>query len=243
MQDADPSVDWTEWLQDNVDQDDATKLGTLRGYILEAAKHWVTSGEITHTWANKKLAKLGITTRIEKEQVYDLAAPIAAQMELRVYARNRVEALEKAKERLNGMGAGMAAKVTMAGDVAFTSGPEDHDPNVVDPDAPQTVFATLAMFREIVMLGHIAGPKFCSGGASRVLAQFGLAPIPEAKEFVVTRPVVATARTVVSAYDEASAERVADWRWDDGQTGYEIYDAVSSGDAVVEPHRFQPPAV
>ena len=233
MQYADPALDWTEWVEANADRDDATKLAALREYIFAQATHWVRSGEITHVWANKKLAKLGITKQIERETVYDLTAPVTAEVGVRVYARNRTEALEKAKERLTGMGSASVVKVALNGDPLFTGGPEDRDPSVIDPDAPQTTFATLAMFREIVMLGHVAGPKYCTPGADRVLAAFGLAAIPETKKFVVTRPVTATASTTVEAYDEASAERVADWRWDDGRNGYEIHDAVSSDDAVV----------
>lgn len=218
---------WNDWLAANEDQDDATKLAALREIIAQTGREWVASGEITSVWANKKLAALGITERIDADHQYELKAPINVDpIQMTVYAFDRTAALAQFANRL---AAGVhVRRAEAASDPEFISGPEDQVATV-DDDAPQTVEATLATFREIVLLANIAGPRFnCDSGGSAVLATFGLATIPPRREYVVTRPADAVMRTVVEAYDEASAMRVAGWRWEDGRKGYTVSEATAT---------------
>jgi hypothetical protein len=234
MQYATPGLTWDEWVDANDDRDDATKLAALREYITATAREWVRSGDITGAWANKKLAKLGIADRLGTN-TYVLEAPITGAVRLTLAAATRAEA---AAEFQRVMGHATGASILspqVTADPTVISGPEDPDPNVVDPDVPATVQATLEMLREIILLGNVSGPRFnCDSGANRVLAEYGLAPVPPRKEYVVTRPATATMRTVVQAYDEASAERIAEWRWEDGRSGYTISDATPGGPFAVD---------
>lgn len=230
MQYADPDVTWETWAADNADQDEATKLAALREYIVQTAKRWVNSCTYDAAWANKKLATLGITDRIELVTSYTLEAPASGKLAVTIYARDRTEAVAKFHESV----AANANRLTyvrgaaLQGDPVFVSGPEDVA-EVVDPDAPTTVDATLIKLREVILLGHIAGPKVCEEEANNVLDTFGLAHIPPRRQYVVTRPVTAVMRTTVEAYDEASAARVAGWRWENGRAGHEVADAVVDG--------------
>lgn len=223
MQFADPAMIWTDWLDANNDRDEATKLAALREYIVQTARSKVHSCTYDAAWANKKFAKLGITERIEQENSYTLTVAVTGKIELLVYGRNRAEALEKAGQRLDGQGSGHIGGVTATADPVFVSGPEDAQA-AADDDAPQTVAATLVTLREIILLGHIAGPKICQQEADEVLRSFGLATIPERKTFTVTQPVEAVMSTTVEAYDEVSAQRVASWRWANEQSGFKIAD-------------------
>jgi len=232
MQYAQTGDTWSDWLADNSDNTDDVKLTALREFIVQAARRWVDDCTYDAAWANKKLAKLGITERISVDNAYDLRILVTAVMELRVYGQNRDEALSKAADRIDSLrgtgGTVPVMNVTANGAPEFIGGPEDAVPSVAD-DAPQTVSNTLAKLREIVLLGHIAGPRICETEANRFLAQFGLDPIPPRQIFKVSRPVTAVATTHVQAYDEASAERVARWRWENGQTGYTV-DGLASDD-------------
>lgn len=233
MQYADPHLDWTEWVSANPDQDEATKLLALREYIAATARDWQDMGEITAEWANKKLTALGITELIGMTTTYLIQVPVSGTAEIGINAGSRVEALKLLEARLVGTRQLVISAAVALDTPVFTSGPEDPDPSVIDPDVPTTVQATLDMLREIILLGHIAGPKYCDIGANKVLASYGLAPIPERKKFTVTRPVAADMRTVVEAYDEVSAQRVAGWRWDNGRTGYEVFDVDPIDEATV----------
>ena len=226
MQHADPAVGWIEWTDENKDADEATRLAVLREYIFAVGRRWVNDCTYDAAWANKKFAKLGITDRIQSESRYVLRADVTGTIELAVYGFSRTEALETAKQRLNGVGSGQVTSVTAASEPAFVEGPEDV-PATVDDDAPQTVDATLAKLREVILFGHIAGPKICEPEANRVLASFGLDSIPPRKTFKVSRPVTGEMSTTVEAYDEASAQRVAGWRWENGRSGHTIDQAVS----------------
>lgn len=233
MQYADPSLDWTGWLEENKDEDDATKLAALREYIAALGEEWAGRERITVEWVNKKLTTLGITELVQREVPYTLRALVSAEMDMVVYARNRTEAMEKANERLNGGGSAAVTKVAGTGTVpAFIGGPEDPDPQVI-ADAPQTVDALLAALREVIMLGHIAGPKFCKDSADSVLDDFGLAPIPDRKRFTVERAVEGVMTTTVEAYDEVSAQRVAGWRWDSQQSGFALKSVTNAPDSTV----------
>jgi len=220
MQYADPDLDWTEWLANNEDRDEATKLAALREYIVAVARKWVRDCTYDEVWANKKFGKLGITERFDISQQYVLQVAITADLTTSVYAASRTEALEKFNARIAHAG-GNITNIAAAGDPVFSSGPEDPDP-LGDPDAPQTVGATLALLREIILLGHIAGPRICEAQANQVLASFGLAPIPERRTFKVSRPVDAVMTTTVEAYDEESATRIAGWRWESNRSGYNL---------------------
>lgn len=234
MTHVDPGVAWAEWSEENEDRDDATQLAALHEVILRDAVYWTGTGEITADWANKKLATLGITGRIGDNR-YTLEMPISGTMTYSVAAANRADAEAKLNSMLSSMPTIAITAPVSQGSPVFTSGPEDVDPNTPNPDAPTTVQATLEKLREIILLGNIAGPRFnCDSGASRVLASYGLAPVPERKEFVVTRPVQGAMRTIVEAYDEASAERVAGWRWENGRRDHEVTTAVAYGNVSVE---------
>lgn len=234
MQYGTDGLTWAEWLEANDDRDDPTKLLALREYIVAVAKRWVNTCTYDARWANKKLAKLGITDRLPTREVaYVLAADVTGSLDLTVYASNRTDAMDKAVERLTSNGADYVRNIRAVGAPTFVSGPEDDDPDAVADDAPTTVDGTLARLREIILLGHIAGPRICKEEADDVLKDFGLAPIPPRKTFVVTRPVDAVMRTTVEAYDEESAQRVAGWRWDNNRSGYETTDAQPTGDATV----------
>lgn len=224
---------WNDWLAANADQDDATKLAALREIIVQTGREWVASGEITSVWANKKLAALGITERIDADHQYVLKAPINVEpVRMTVYAINRTAALAQFTSRLAAGAHVFGAEA--ASDPEFISGPED-SVAAVDDDAPQTVEATLAAFREIVLLANIAGPRFnCDSGGSAILDSYGLAPIPARKTYVVNRPAQVVMSTRVEAYDEASALRVAGWRWEDGHKAYEVSEALANGDVKVE---------
>lgn len=233
MQYADPHTNWPEWAQENDDRDEPTKLLALREYIFDLARTWVGRENITAEWINKKLAKLAIADRIDVEHSYEVDVPVTATLPMRVFAANRTEALAKVASAIS-PGRGASVKdITATGAPAFTSGPEDEDPEVIDPDAPTTVDGTLAMFREIIMLGHIAGPKFCDVGANDVLAAFGLDPIPPRRTYKIARPVEAVMATTVEAYDLASAETVARWRWENDRTTYQLVGGDPTGDPSV----------
>lgn len=222
MQYGTDGLTWTEWLEANDDRDDATKLAALREYITDAASRAFGRGDIGAEWANKKLAKLGIPQRMLADSSYVVSAPVSATLRYFAAAGSRADALEQFKSYVDNLG-GSSASVTgvaVTGTPVFVSGPEDPE-DVVSDDAPTTVEGTLEMLREVILYGYIAGPRYCEDGANRVLESFGLAPIPPRKRFVVERLAEAVMRTTVEAYDEASAERVAGWRWENGQTGYE----------------------
>lgn len=226
---ADPSISWDEWDNNHSVSED-TRLLALREFIFRLADTWKSHEKITPAWVNKKLAKLGITERVDIENRYEIRADVTGTVTLTMYGATRADALEKLTERLDGTASATVFQVQATADPVFTSGPEDVDPDV-DPDAPTTVDATLAMLREIIMLGHIAGPKYCDDGANEVLASFGLDPIPPRKSFTVTRPVQAVVTTTVQAYDEASAQRVASWRWENERAGFQM----ASGDPLADP--------
>lgn len=232
MKYANPDQTWAEWLADNADTATGDHaLAVLREYIAATAKDYVgTEPGLTAAWMNKKLAALGVTDKIEHEKVYELTGTVTGQVTLKIYGRNRAEAADKFRALLDGHNRTEVMAATLDGDPTFTSGPEDTDPNAVDPDAPTTVQDTLVKLREYIMLAHVAGPKICDTGANRVLARFGLAELPELKTFTVTRPVEAVATTTVKAWDAESAIRVAGWRWEDDRSGYTVGD-VSATDA------------
>ena len=221
MQFADPSKTWAEWIADNADRTDADKLAALREYIAALGAEWVGHERITAAWVNKKLYSLGVTDLIKVESAYTLQAKVSGNLEMVVYAHDRGEALEKAGLRLDGTGHAMVRELESLDTPMFTKGPEDPSTDV-NPDAPTTVAATLAELRELIMLGHVSGPKYCDEGANRVLAEFGLAPIPPQKTFTVTRPVEAVMQTTVTAFDEETALRIAGWRWENNKTGYHV---------------------
>lgn len=230
MQYADPYVTWKTWAADNADQDEAAKLAALREYIVQTAKSWVNSCTYDAAWANKKLAALGITERIDAVNPYTLEVSASGTIAVNVYAHDRAEAVAKFHETVaaNANRLTYVKGATIQGDPVFVSGPEDVA-TVVDPDAPTTVDATLIKLREVILLGHLAGPKVCEEEANNVLDTFGLAHIPPRRQYVVTRPVTAVMRTAVEAYDEASAARVAGWRWENGRAGHVVVDAVVDG--------------
>lgn len=232
MQYADPATDWDDWDDTHGDADETARLAALREYIFATAEEWVGRESITAGWLNKKLAKLGITDRIQRENSYTLRSQVTAEVDLVVYARSRAEALEKTALRLDGTNAANVRNVTAVGAPAFTSGPEDPTPDVAD-DAPQTVEDTLVKLREVIMLAVIAGPKVCENGANRVLAQYGLTPIPQRQSFTVRQPVVAMMETKVEAYDLDSAARVAGWRWENDRNGYAVQAATTSAPMTV----------
>jgi hypothetical protein len=233
MQFADPNSNWADW-SDTVAfaaADDTTRLAGLREYIAAAGKSWVGHERITAEWVNKKLLGLGVTDLMQWEVAYTLTTEVTGSLDMVVYGTSRVEALEKAALRLNGTGSANVRNLTGVGTMTFASGPEDPDLTALDPDVPTTVDATLAALREVIMLGHVSGPKYCEDGANRVLAEFGLAPIPPTRTFTVSRPVEAVMTTTVQAFDENTAMRIAGWRWENNKTGYQM----ASGEATDAP--------
>lgn len=220
MQYADRTINWTEWLVANDAATDTEKLAALREYIAATARQWVNSCTYDAAWANKKLLKMGITDLISTSNHYALEAPATGMLSVGIYAKSRAEAEQRFREVAAANNTVRITIPAIVGDLVFTAGPEDTDPAAA-ADAPATVYDTLDMLREIIMLGHIAGPHICEEEANKVLASYGLAPIPPRRKFVVARPVEAEMRTTVEAYDEASAERVARWRWENGRTGYD----------------------
>lgn len=235
MQYASPGETWIDWLDANGDRDEDTKLAALREIIADTARTWVRSGEVTADWADKKLAKLGIMERVATMHTYRLEAPVQAKVNVSVTAENRAEAEQKFRSYLTGDVRTTITDVSVQGTPTFTAGPEDPDPNSPNPDAPTTVQGTLDMLREILLLGNIAGPRWdCDAGTNRVLASFGLAPVPSRRDYVVEVPADVTMRTIVTAYDESSAGRVAQWRWEDGRTGYSVVKATASGSAAID---------
>lgn len=230
MQFTTPGETWTDWLASNDDRDDDTKLGALREIIFHAATKRVENGEITSGWADKKLAKLGITDRTSDSNRYELEVTASGTFTMTVAAANRTEAESKFLAHLAAANMAAIAYPKAFSLPTFKSGPADVDPTApVDPSIPATIDGTLAMLREIVMLGVIAGPKFCVPGANDLLDDFGLAPLPERKKFTVSRPVVADMVTTVEAYDMVSAARVANWRWEDDKSGFKLADADATG--------------
>lgn len=220
---GEPDMDWAEWDGDD-SRDEATRLLALREYIVREARRFHLRGDITADWANKKLRTLGVTEQVGGNQ-YLIEVPVSGTVQLRVDAADRAEAEGVVLARVAQYGAANIGIPTVTGPVVFISGPEDTDTNAVIADAPTTVQDTLDKLREVLLLGVIAGPKFCESGLNPVLRSFGLAPVPARTQYVVTRPATATLRTVVEAFDEASAERVAGWRWDNGRAGYEVAEA------------------
>lgn len=234
MQLTHPGNTWTEWSANNPHLSEDDQLTALREIIFRTARAEVASGNITAEWANKKLPKLGITERVQANNSYVIEAPITGIMTMTVVAANRADALEEFTRRASAARVATTTNPAVHGAPVFTFGPEDKDADV-DSDAPATVGATLDLFREIVLLANIAGPRFdCDSGANHLLAEYGLDPVPPRKQFVVTRPVQATMRTVVEAYDEASAQRVAGWRWDNSRTGHTVAEATVTGDVSVD---------
>lgn len=222
---------WSAWLADNPHAPEQDKLDALREYIFEAAQTAVADepDKITPAWLNKKLGPLGVVKRIPTDgNMYQLKVPVNVDpVQLTIYAGTRDEAIKRFMSMVSG------ARVTgaeAASDPEFVSGPEDEDPTAFNPDAPTTVADTLAALREAIMLAVIAGPRICADGANGTLATFNLDPIPTRREYVVTRPAEATFRTVVTAYDEASAQRVAEWRWTDGRSGFTVAETADAGD-------------
>lgn len=223
MQYASTADDWTTWSSRHLNADDDTKLAALREYIELAARRAVGQHHpgLDAAWMNKKLGPLGITTRIPCASTYILEAPVTATASITVVARDRAEARQKFGDLLS---AGRVAVgiCTAATDPVFTSGPEDADAVVPDPEAPTTVTGTLMKLRETIMLAHIAGPKVCRESADEMLEEFGLLPLPQEREYVVTRKAPVTMQTIVTAYDEQSAQRVATWRWDTRPDGFDV---------------------
>lgn len=226
---------WADWIADpvNAAADDFIKLAALRKYIFLAAEggHENEPTKLTPEWVNKKLAKLGVPDRLDGENTYTLEVPVTGVYRRQVVASNRAEA-ERRFADLRGTSISISP-YTVNGSPTFTSGPEDPDPAAVDPAAPTTVDATLAAFREYLLLAVIAGPRVCVDGVNEVLTDFGLDRVPQRREFTVTRPATATATTSVTAYDEASARRVAEWRWDSDHSGYTATVTSEAGDFTV----------
>jgi hypothetical protein len=232
MQHADPRDTWIEWVTEVVEPDEDVRLAVLRDLIFDTAKDGVAIGEITAEWANKKLAKLGVVKRLDSLNRYKIATTVTADVELEVYGADRAAALDAFNAKVNDRITVAAADAPFA--LKFVSGPEDPT-GQVDPDAPTTVDATLVKLREYIMLGVIAGPRYCEKGANRILAAYGLDPVPAMKKFTVGMPVEAAMKTTVEAYDEASARRIAGWRWDDGRTGFDLDHVMDTGALTVTP--------
>jgi len=228
---------WATWISDGANQsaDENTKLEALREYIKELAERAVSDGHCTAAWANKKLAKLGVTHVIADENRYVVEYEITGKVSVAGYGISRADFLEHIDKRFdNGTAKWTATSVKRTSPAVFTSGPADPDPQATAADdAPKTVTDTLTALREVIMLGVLAGPHFCADGANEKLAEFGLDPIPARKMFVISRPATVTMTTSVEAYDEASARRVADWRWEDDHAAYNVKDAQSAGDVEI----------
>jgi hypothetical protein len=224
---------WTAWLAAYPLADDATKLDVLREAIVEAARTAIANGDVTAQWVNKKLPGLGITEQFASESLYMLSAPVSGTLNLQVRARNRADAEAAFARNIAAARSHVVNEVTTTYAPVFTDGPEDIDPNVLPDDAPTTVQGTLDALYRAVKLGHISGPKICRDGANSLLADFGLGPLPPVKEYTVTRPAEVELTTKVTAYDEASAEQVATWRWDDRINGFKVAQTGDAGDFVV----------
>jgi len=232
MQHTNPGDTWFGWSSINANADEATKLAALRELIVRDATKWVQNGEITAGWADKKLAKLGITDRIGSGNTYELEVTATGKFRMAVKATNRAEAESKFLAHLAAMNRAAISEPSAFALPVFVSGPADTDPTA--PVDPTTVDDTLALFREIVMLAHIAGPHICLDGANDLLDDYGLAPVPPVRTFTVSRPVIADMQTTVQAFDMVSAARVASWRWEDGKSGYTMKDAEpTAADAAV----------
>lgn len=227
---------WLEWLEAHDGDeapDEATKVAALRDYILQEAREAAADDSARLPWVNKKLPQLGITEQIPGPGVaYGLQVPVTGTLDMIVYAQSRTEALEKASALLDGTHGNQVRRITPTAAPTFTSGPEDPDPQATD-DTPTTVDALLTKFREIIMLGVIAGPHLCTSGSNAVLAKFGLDPIPGRQTFTVGMPVDGVMKTMVEAYDAESAKRVAGWRWDNSRTGYSLDTVTDTGPLVV----------
>jgi hypothetical protein len=225
MQYADPDTTWIEWATANADVDmpDADRLTALHEFIEQTAREFVRSGSITTEWANKKLAKLGVAARITQNSAYTIEAQVTGRTAFTVYATNRADAEQAFRDRVANDRQTLSRGATVTSDVQFNSGPEDFDPTAPNPEAPVGVTDTLDMLREVIMLGNISGPRWdCDSGTNKVLASYGLAPVPARMEFTVSIPIEGAMTTKVEAYDEESAKRVAGWRWDNGRTGYAL---------------------
>lgn len=235
MQHTTPGETWTDWLAANADRDGDDMVEALREIILRDARYGVGMGVFTAAWANKKLPLLGITEQIAVENVYVIEQQITGTFTHNVSGTSRADALARFSATLAERSSGTIANVQPAVGATPTivSGPEDVDVAAVLADAPQTVDAILAKLREIMMLAVISGPHMCVPGTSDKLEEYGLAPLPDRREYVITRPVDAVMQTVVNAYDEASAQRVADWRWDNNHTGYTVSEAFDTDKASV----------
>lgn len=224
---------WVNWLSNVRTDDEAVKLDVLRQFIREAARSNVSYGNVSSEWANKKLVKLGITDLVDTDNAYKVQVDVTGKVMVAAYGRNRVEAVENALKQYNdGRGFWQMSDMQMTSDPQVTDGPEDVD-TVVPDDAPQTVDALLAALRETILLAVVAGPHICEDGANRVLNDFGLDQVPERKRFTVTRPATVEMTTKIDAYDEASAQRVADWRWRNNLSGFQVKDAQPTGDPTV----------
>lgn len=234
MQLASPDVSWVEWLADNADADEPTKFAALRECIAATARDRASGGDVGTDWINKKLAKLGIPV-LAATNTYVVEVPVSGMAVVTVYASTRAGAVQEVHNLAGTPGRRMAvSNPALLGGLTFTTGPEDVDPDAVDPDAPTTTDALLLALREALLLGHISGPKYCKEGTNDVLEEFGLGRVPDRRQFVVTRPAQVTMRTVVEAFDEQSAERVAGWRWDNDQAGYTVAETSSVGDLAVD---------
>lgn len=227
---------WIDWLIAFPGADEDTKLAALRNYIEQAAvdAHTDDPHQITAEWLNKKFPTVGISARIDAPNTYVLKVGVNVDpISLTVHASNQAEAARLFLDKLNNSRHTVA--VEAASDPQFVSGPPDFVPGQLPDDAPTTVDATLVKLREVVLLAVIAGPKVCVHGANEFLASFGLGTVPERKTFTVSRPVQGVAFTNIDAYDALSAQRVAEWRWENGLTGYDARreDLVDAGDFVV----------
>lgn len=235
MPDVDPET-WDAWNAANPHADEATALAALRGYIKQAAldAHASEPHTVTAAWLNKKLPALGVDHQLHTYNTYTLEVPVSAKMTVTVSAIDRDAALGELQRladraRVQVEGAALTAAAT------FLSGPEDPTPGVLPDDAPATVDATLVKLRETVLLAVIAGPRVCVPGANDVLRSFGLGEVPDRQEFKVSVPVSGVAETSVQAYDELSALRVAQWRWDNTRDGFASRDrdVTATGDFTV----------
>jgi len=216
------------WLSANPNATDDEKLTVLRGYIFAAAKESVDDGYITAGWANKKLLSLGIVARLDTRNSYTIEVPASGKAVLRFSATSRAQAMSLAASAM-GSNRISVSDVTYDHAAITINGPEDTTP-VAPDNAPATVADLLAKLRETVMLAHVAGPRICSSGASDLLAEFGLDPLPETKRFTVRRDAEVTLKTSVEAYDEDTAKRVAEWRWEDAHNGYSIAEVIAAED-------------
>jgi hypothetical protein len=228
---------WVDWLAANPDATDADKLAALRERIAHSARWFVgTERGLTPEWINKKLAKLGVADRIARSNSYSVTFDVTSgKVTIGSKGDNRADAIANALERV-GRGPLYVADVDVDVDPASVTieGPEDVSP-VAAADGPQTVDATLAALHEIMLLAVVSGPKLCVPGVNNFLEAYGLAPVPDRKAFVVRRPVQSYVETIVEAYDEASAQRVASWRWEDGQQGFKVTAGDPLGDLEVVP--------